>query len=468
MPSDNLQDATISLRAIGVDEVDIERWRAKRPHVAGPFEADRRAFSEFLLENGRLLSSLAPKPHRTDAEQEAGSKLKAAARNARDRFLAEHADNVYNRLTSDRTRCRRVDDLAYAAADLVAGLVPSRAEVEAETAQIQRDKEGIEIDQGIFFSHVLASESAGRHLCHAMLQPRPGSAEKLTELAAEGAVDLGAASVERRGSASVVTMKNPRHLNAEDATTIDATETAVDLALLDPATDLCVLRGGPIDSAKYQGRRVFGSGINLTHLYRGRIPFLWYLTRELGLVNKFYRGLARPGVEPWEPLGDSVEKLWVAAVEGFAIGGHCQYLLTMDSVMAEEGAFMTLPARKEGIIPGAANLRLSRFVGARLGREAVLLERRFECDSPEGRLICDEIVRPGDMDAAIDRRIASLTTSGVVSAVGNRRAFRATEEPIDAFRQYMAVYAREQAECHFSPALIGNLERFWNAQNRRA
>jgi thioesterase DpgC len=34
-------------------------------------------------------------------------------------------------------------------------------------------------------------------------------------------------------------------------------------------------------------------------------------------------------------------------------------------------------------------------------------------------------------------------------------------------RNYFAVYAREQAYCHFSPALIGNLEKYWNAQNRK-
>jgi thioesterase DpgC len=56
----------------------------------------------------------------------------------------------------------------------------------------------------------------------------------------------------------------------------------------------------------------------------------------------------------------------------------------------------------------------------------------------------------------------------VVSAAGNRRAFRAGEEPLDLFRRYMAVYAREQAYCHFSQALIANLERNWNAANRAA
>ena len=60
---------------------------------------------------------------------------------------------------------------------------------------------------------------------------------------------------------------------------------------------------------------------------------------------------------------------------------------------------MTLPARKEGIIPGAANLRLPRFTGDRIARQAIQYERRLDCDSPEGRLICDEIAPPADMDA---------------------------------------------------------------------
>ena len=94
-------------------------------------------------------------------------------------------------------------------------------------------------------------------------------------------------------------------------------------------------------------------------------------------------------------------------------------------------------------------------------------ERRFECDSPEGRMICDEIVPHGEMDAALDRIVAGLTSSGTVSAEGNRRAFRVAQEPLDLFRTYYAAYAREQAYCHFSPALIDNLERHWNAHNRK-
>ena len=76
-------------------------------------------------------------------------------------------------------------------------------------------------------------------------------------------------------------------------------------------------------------------------------------------------------------------------------------------------------------------------------------------------------VPPDQMEQTLTGVVEDLTGSGVVSAAGNRRAFRAGEEPLDLFRRYMAVYCREQAYCHFSPALIANLEKHWNAADRK-
>ena len=371
---------------------------------------------------------------------------------------------VYAELTAGYRRFLRVGELCAAAALARPGLLPDAATLAAQAALPLREKSGAEAAQGEFLHHVLADPAAGAHLCHAMLLPRPDSPARLPELARHGRIDFPGARLEREGSVSIVTMSNPRYLNAEDATTLDGLEMAVDLALLDPETELCVLRGGPVEPPKYGGRRLFGAGINLTHLYLGRIPFLWYLVRDLGPVNKLYRGLARPEVPPEE---DSIEKPWIAVVDGFAIGGHCQIVLAVDQVIAAEDAWMTLPARKEGIIPGAANLRLPRHVGPRLARQAILAERRFDCASPEGRLLCDYVVPPAMLDEELRRLVGQLTGSGMVSAAANRRALRVAEEPLDLFRRYMAVYAREQAHCHFSPALIANLETHWNAAQRR-
>jgi len=374
-----------------------------------------------------------------------------------------NAVQIYEHLTAGRTRFLRPDELCRRAASAFPEMLPGEAALAEEAQRPLQDKKRLEIAQGEFLAAVLADPVAGAHLCHAMLLPLPAARERLAEYETRGELDLGGAQVQRQGKASVVTMRNPRFLNAEDESTLEPLEAAIDVALLDSKSEVCVIRGGEVSHPRYAGKRLFGAGINLTHLYQGKIRYLWYILRDLGLVNKLYRGLAKPDVSPEV---DGIEKLWIGAIEGFAIGGHCQIVLTLDYVLAADGAYMTLPARKEGIIPGAANLRLARFVGARMARQAVLAERRIDCAGPEGRMICDEIV--SDMGAALSRTVERLTGSGVVSAAGNRRAFRIAEEPLDSFRRYMSVYAREQAHCHFSPALIANLEKNWNAATRRA
>ena len=132
---------------------------------------------------------------------------------------------------------------------------------------------------------------------------------------------------------------------------------------------------------------------------------------------------------PDEVSGTGIEKPWIAAVEGWAIGGHCQILLTMDTVLATRDSFLTLPARTEGIIPGAANLRLPRFTGDRLARQLIQAERRLECDSPEGRLICDEVVAADGMDAAIERTVTMMSNAGGATCRSAARAAMLEREP---------------------------------------
>ena len=458
--------ANADLQTGALPRASIDEWLAGEPQRTSDLSGDRERFSAFWHDAGELIEKLPPKPGRNPAQAQAAQAIHRRTREARELFLRAHAAGVYSAVTHRMTRFVRVEDLLFATAEAFPCLTPTRAQIVAETDTAQRDKDGLETDQGILISHILGQDRAGLHLCHAMLLPHPRTPDALATFAAKGVLDLGAVRLERRGRAVHLTMSNPRFLNAEDQTTIDAMEIGVDVATLDSASDIAVLRGGVVDHPKYRGRRIFGSGINLTHLYRGKVPFVWFLTRELGFVHKFMRGVARPDALPDDVHGVGIEKPWVAAVETFAIGGHCQILLTMDYVLAANDAYLTLPARKEGIVPGAANLRLPRFTGDRIARQAIQYERKLICDSPEGRLICDEIAPADAMDAAIERIVTGLTSSGAVGAVGNRRAFRVAQEPLDEFRRYCAVYAREQAYCHFSPALIDNLERFWNAQNR--
>ncbi len=437
------------LEHAGLTAAEVGDWAASPPGPDSSFEAAAEAVSTFLARGQGLIQRLPGPARRTAGEREACAAIAGMI-----------AAGLYNAVTGRCTRSLRLEALIREVAARVPGLVPTSAQMDAERARALPDKEGIELAHGLLVGYVLAEPRAGRHLIDAMLRPTPEALERLGELRARGAVDLGPVRVTRRGRAGILELSNPRHLNAEDDVTLGPTECGVDLILLDPDIEIGVMRGGVVEHARYRGARVFGSGLNLTRLYHGRIAFLFYLLRDLGYVHKIYRGITLAVPD------DPIEKLWVAAVERLAVGGACQLLHVVDHVIAMRGSRLFLPARKEGIIPGASNLRLPRFVGDRAARQAILSGREWTAGEPDAALLCDEVVEPAEMDRAIEARIEALTNSGLVNATANRRTLRAGQEPLDVFREYMAIFSVEQARCHLSPALVRNLEVHWNARGR--
>jgi thioesterase DpgC len=456
-----------ALKAAGLPSADVDAWRSSEPEQSASLQAATSAMSAHVGVGEELLGRLPARRERNETETEAAAVLTAGLDAARVQFLRAHTEAIYAELTDGLRRAVRDEELVYAAADRFPGLVPTRAQMAVERARPLPDKEGIEIAQGLFLSFALASPRCGAHLVWSMLRPTEAALERLDEFRTTGVADLGGTVIERRGRAAHLEIRNDRHLNAEDCDTLPTTEVAVDLALLDPDVEVGVIRGAVVNHPRYAGQRVFGAGLNLTHLYHGRIDYLFFVTRDLGYVNKLFRGLSSKEHLPDEPE-QTTEKMWIAAVETFAIGGACQILHTVDHVIATRGTRLYLPARKEGILPGASNLRLARSVGDRLARQAILSGLEFEAGTPQGDLLCDEIVESSAaLDAAVAERIQALTSSGLVNAAGNRRALRVGAEPLDVFRQYMATFCREQAYCHLSPALVRNLEQHWNAHERR-
>jgi (3,5-dihydroxyphenyl)acetyl-CoA 1,2-dioxygenase len=465
------------LERAGLPSADVADWLDAVPDASASFAAAAHAVSRFLV-RGQALRARLPEPaNRSDAGRAAGKAISQCMDRERDTFLRWHAAGLYDALTARHSAFLRLEELLSAASARVPGLVPTATEMAAERDRRLPAKEGIELAQGLLFGHVLADPRAGRHLIEAMLRPLPAALERLGELRSAGTVDLGPVRVTRSGRAGLLELSNPRHLNAEDDMTLGPTECAVDLILLDPGIEVGVFRGGVVDHPKYRGVRVFGSGINLTRLYHGHIDYLFYLIRDLGYVNKLYRGISLPAGQAGQApeagairspvAGHGVtEKLWIAAVERLAVGGACQLLHVVDHVLATRGSRLFLPARNEGIIPGASNLRLPRFVGDRAARQAILSGRQWIAGEPDADQLCDEVVKAEDLDAAVERRIARLTSSGLVNAAANRCALRAGQEPVDRFREYMATFALEQARCHLSPALVQNLEVHWKARER--
>jgi len=443
-------------------------YPADGPDFASTLADDRERAADYFGAMDEALAQLGAADGRDPPARARADEIKRQCRHAKDAFFRRHAAAIYDELTDSCTVAVRLADLVYAAADRYPMLLPTRGAIGRERAlKRQTAKEGLEIDQGLFVAHVLADERCGAHLVHAMLRPRRDAEARLPEFARSGFIDLGLATLERKGKVGHVTLTNPKFLNAEDDAATAALETAVDLALLDDRIEVGVLRGGVLDHPKYPHRRVFNAGINLTHLYYGQISFVeFFLERELGVVNKIYRGHWRSQCYQ-EQFEDTVEKPWLAVVESFAIGGGCQLLCVMDRVIAEPGAYFNLPASKEGFIPGAANLRLPRLVGIRRAQQAIFFDSGFRVDTAEGLLLCDEVVATDQMEAAIERNAAQMARAGVTSTASNRKALRVGQESLSTFRRYMATYSRQQSLCVYDQALIANLEHSWEPGRRR-
>ncbi|MEJ2872774.1 MULTISPECIES: enoyl-CoA hydratase/isomerase family protein [unclassified Saccharothrix] len=426
------------------------------PALGRGFDEDSADLTAFLARVEDDLAALPPKGERDQAQRSAAEAVTDAARGVRKRFMARHAGQVHAELTDGGRAPLRLHDLVDQATELWPGLVPTKAQQERERGLPQADKEGREVDLGIFFWGLLGDAAAGDHLVESMRRPTPRALVALPAFRATGFADLGVVTVRREAGVSEVTLLNLPFLNAEDDLVVAALEVAVDLVLLDEATEVGVLRGGPMRHPRYAGRRVFGAGINLTRLYQGEISLLdFFLSRELGYINKILRGLV---VDDAGWAGDPVEKPWIAVVDTFAIGGGAQLLLVFDHVVAERDAYFTLPALREGIIPGAANLRLPRAVGARLARQMIFRDRRVDAGTPEGALLCDEVVDADRLPDAVASAAAALADPAVRA---NRRMLRRHEEPEAEFRRYLSWYALEQARLLHGPDLVANLERTW-------
>ena len=449
--------ATGVLVRAGIPANTAKAWLRLAPSIGNNFRADAAACSKFWAAGAKLRAQLPARPARGPDAVAAIAFIEQSERELRERFLAAHAATVYDRLTNNRRKFVRVAELVREAAKLVPGLTPTAKQLAAEAPLALKDKERIEIDQGLFLAHVMADPAAGRHLCHAMLLPRAESAEVLQRLIKDGSVDLGSAAVLRIGKAAVVEIRRPRFLNAMDYEWMAAIEIAVDLAILDPKTEIAVLRGGVVDNPKY--RRVFSSGINLTLLYQGKIPYLFYIDHLLGFEHKIFRGLARPDVVPDDTAGATIEKAWIAAVDGFAIGGGCQHLLVMDYVLAGRrlhdaaGAQGGHHPRRLQHAAAALRRRPHRAAGDHVRPPARLRQpgrphdlRRGRAAGADGRGAGrrdrrDDQLRRGQRGVEPARRSASARSRSICSGAMSRctRASR----PI----------------CHFSPALIANLER---------
>jgi enoyl-CoA hydratase len=177
-------------------------------------------------------------------------------------------------------------------------------------------------------------------------------------------------SLEIADGLAVVTISREKALNALSSEVLSELTTAATQLELDDKVSVVALTGA--------GDKAFVAGADISEMI------------DLGPLEA--QALSEMGAQ----LGHTIEtssKPWIAAVNGFALGGGCELALACDFIYASSNAQLGQPEVKLGVIPGfGGTQRLSRRVGVAKAKELI-----FTGDI----IAADEALRIGLVDAVV-------------------------------------------------------------------
>ncbi len=167
-----------------------------------------------------------------------------------------------------------------------------------------------------------------------------------------------AVEVTREGAVAVVTVARPEALNALNSATNQLLLAAVRELSADDSVRAVVLTGG--------GDKSFVAGADIAEMQ----GFTAEEARRFGALGQ----AVMSGIE-------AAPQPWIAAVNGFALGGGCELALACDVRFAAEKAKFGQPEITLGITPGfGGTQRLPRNVGDGWAKYLVLSGRHLRAD----------------------------------------------------------------------------------------
>jgi len=167
-----------------------------------------------------------------------------------------------------------------------------------------------------------------------------------------------AVEVIREGAVAVVTVNRPEALNSLDRRTNEELLSVVRELSADESVRAVVLTGG--------GEKSFVAGADILEMR----DFTAEEARRSGALGQSVMAAIEGAPQPW-----------VAAVNGFALGGGCELALACDIRLASENAKFGQPEITLGITPGfGGTQRLPRIVGMGWAKYLVLSGRHVRAD----------------------------------------------------------------------------------------
>ena len=187
--------------------------------------------------------------------------------------------------------------------------------------------------------------------------------------------------VEQRGAVTLITLNRPQALNALNSQVLADLTAALSAYDADPGQRCAVVTGS--------GEKAFAAGADIKEMVdKAGADFF---------LEDFFSG--------WQTGVVATRKPWIAAVNGFALGGGCELAMMADFIIAADTAKFGQPEIKLGVAPGmGGSQRLTRAIGKAKAMEMCLTGRMMDAAEAERAGLVARVV---PLDGLVDEAMAT-------------------------------------------------------------
>jgi enoyl-CoA hydratase/carnithine racemase len=224
---------------------------------------------------------------------------------------------------------------------------------------------------------------------------------------------------EVKDGVATLSLNRPRVLNALNTALAAELADAAEAAAADPEVWVVVVRGAG---------RAFSSGMDRTALAAGEIGEAFY--------RHWIRALNRI---------EDMDRLAVAVLHGYSIGGGLQLATACDVRLAAADAVLGLGATQHALIPDGSILRLARLIGLGRAKELTLLNDHVTAEEARAMGLVNWVAPPDQLDGVL-ASIVDKAFHASRTATGHAKRLLNASFHLDP-RSTIEELIRAQAEC---------------------
>jgi enoyl-CoA hydratase len=211
---------------------------------------------------------------------------------------------------------------------------------------------------------------------------------------------------ETRGAVTLITLNRPHALNALNSRVLDELIAAFGAYEADPSQRCAILTGA--------GEKAFAAGADIKEM--ADKP-----TAEFFGGDFFSRWTSH--------LVKTTRKPWIAAVNGFALGGGCELAMMADFIIAADTAKFGQPEIKLGVGPGmGGSQRLTRAIGKAKAMEMCLTGRMMDAAEAERSGLVARVVPLADLIDETMKTAGAIAAMPPLAAIANKEMVNAAFE----------------------------------------